>query len=67
MLFLWPFFTVILAGFVCIVPLFLFAILFYTADEPSTRRTLAVVLASVGLGASVYFCAVVIYPFLVIG
>jgi hypothetical protein len=60
-------FTALLCGLSVVVSLFLFAMLFYSYNEPGTRRTLAVALATLGMGASLYLGAIVMYPFLVAG
>lgn len=65
MLYLWPNYNALLVGLACIVSLFLFALFFYFADGPSTRRTLSTVLTTIGICAALYFCAIVIYPFLI--
>ncbi|QIF04093.1 hypothetical protein [Roseimicrobium sp. ORNL1] len=66
-LFHWPELMALLVGLSGIISLFLFAMLFYSYDAPGRRRTFAVTLATLGLGASLYFGGTVMYPFLVTG
>ena len=63
----WPDLTVLLCGLAVVVSLFLFAMLFYSYNEPGMRRTFSVTLATLGMGASLYLGAIVLYPFLVTG
>lgn len=64
-LWLWNNSCVLLAVLSCLISLFLFAIYFYSADDPSTKRTIAVTLAMLGLCSAIYFSINLIYPFLV--
>jgi hypothetical protein len=64
-LWLWNYSSVLLAAPACYISLFLFTIYFYSADDPSNKRTIAVTLATLGLCSDIYFSINLIYPFLV--
>lgn len=55
----------LLLGLSCLVSLFLFATFFYSAGDPGVRRTFAIILITMGICSALYFCAIVIYPFLI--
>lgn len=64
MLYCWPNHTAIQLGLPCSVSLFLFALLFYSSEEPGATRNIAIAVAIVGMCAGMAFGGFLGYPFL---
>ena len=59
--------SVALLGLTLFVSSFLFALLFYSVEEASTTRTIAIGAMTVAICASIYLCAFVAYGVLLSG